>query len=194
MLALGIGLYATWFWFITWQNVFGLIVGERMVAAIIGVGAIYVFVVNLNDLLGSIGGGYGLAPRGSRRLLAEAIPGRFRIWLQGNWIVFDARAQHAFSMREHSLRLDETRAEERARQFGHSQQPDHYRRAWEVLLDYKHYRFPIASVDQENKARALIRVLQELSAYARGSGGIGSRTSDESSSPAAPSGRRPELD
>lgn len=191
---LGLALYGAWGWFVVWRNPLDWIPGEQMVAAIGGVALTYLVASALNRVLSNAAGGYGLAPGGSRRLRGEFARGRFRILRDGRWGVFDASAPHAFSMREHRLRIDEARAEERARAFGAGQRPDHYRRAWQIVLDYWSHRFVLAAVSDEETAQRIVRRLHALDAFARGVDGAGTRTADGTAEHAAPLGKRPQLD
>ncbi|WP_157089204.1 hypothetical protein [Oceanibaculum pacificum] len=130
-----------------------------------------------------------LRPHGDR-LLAEFRPGLFRIHIGDAWRAFDATAPHGFLMREHPLRIDEARAEERARTLGYGQQSDHFRRGYEIVLDMGPHRIPLADVAFEEEARTLVRLLQEHDAHARGTEG----TRQLGAAGAAPLGSRPSLD
>jgi len=185
----GIAIYGTWLWIVLGFNPFGWSGGEQLVACIAGVAGAYCSAGSLNKALAHAGGGYG-----SARLQAESLPGRFRIRSGRKWHVFDATAPHAFSMREHLLRYEEGRAEERARADGMAQGADFYRRSWEIILDYRAHRMQLAAVGNEEAARSIIRELHELDEYARGAVGAGTKTRNDEQIGAAPSGQRPELD
>ena len=141
-----------------------------------------------------IGGGYGLVPFGAGRLRAEFMRGRFRIKHGSRWQVFDTRVSHTFSMREHRFRYEETRAEERARMDGAKQQPDFYRRAFELVLDYGKRRFSLAAIASEDQARALLRRIHALDEFTCGDDGAGTRTGTDRPLQGVPTGQRPRLD
>lgn len=192
--AVGVPFYAAWAWLVCWHNPFGWIPGERLVAAIAGVAGAYVIATAINRALQQKGGGYGLAPGGPARLRAEFARGRFRVQLHSRWQIFDARVPHTFAMREHRLRYEEGRAEERARADGFGQRPDYYRRAWEIVLDYGRTRIILAAIADEETARAIIRKLHKLDEFSRGSEGAGTATGSDSAVQTTPSGNRPKLD
>ena len=192
--AIALPVYGAWAWGIVWANPFAWSGGQQLVAAIAGVAGAYVVALHLNEALARRGGGYGLAPRGTKRLRAEFTRGRFRILIKGRWRVFDARVLHSFAMREHRLRHEEARAAERARIDGAGQRPDHYARAWEIVLDYGRERYVLAAACDEHTARKLIRDLQELDEFACGLGGAGSQTREDGGDPARPTGNRPQMD
>lgn len=192
--SLKIGLYSAWLFVTLAVNPFGWTGGQQLVAGIGGVALAYVVADGINKALAQAGGGYGLARRGSQRLQAEFLPGRFRIRIGNRWHRFNAMLPHTFSMREHERRYEESRAEERARAEGMAQGPDYYRRAWEIILDFGEEPIPLAAVGDEKAARAIVRKLHKLDAFARGSAGAGTKTKSEDPVGASPSGRRPKLD
>lgn len=188
---LALALYGGFVFLAVWNNPFGLSPGERMVAAIGGIAGADLAAYALQRALAGMG---GLMGGRAQRLQAEFARGRFRIRLGDRWQVFDAVTPHHFAMREHSARYEEGRAEERARAEGLEQRPDHYRRAWQIVLDHGGPRFVLAAVADEEAARTMIRELQALDEFARGAGGAGTRTADEAPDLAAPVGSRPTLD
>ena len=185
-------LYLGWFSGVVWDNAFGWPLSWRVLAAANGVTGAVIAAFFLNLLLRVAGRGL-LAPGIDGRLIGEFARGRFRLVVGGRFRVFDARRSHQFLMREHTLRMDETRAEERARAYGASQQADHYRRAWHVVLDYGGARYALASVAFEKDARDLVRRLQDMAAYSAGDEGSGIRTT-ETPDDRAPSAKRPKME
>ncbi len=185
-------LYLVWFWLAVWDNAFAWPLSWRVLAAANGVTGAVIAAVFLNLLL-RVAGRDLLAPGIDGHLVGEFARGRFRLRIGRRLHVFDARRPHQFLMREHELRTDETRAEERARAHGFMQRPDHYRRARQVVLDYGGARYPLASVAFERDARDLVRRLQALAAYSTGDEGSGIRTT-ETPNDMAPSAKRPKME
>lgn len=146
----------------------------------------------INHLLRYWRGGYGLRPNGSNRLVGEFSPGRVSLRVKRRRIEFDAVTPHQFMMREHPERANEARAEERARAMGQPQQPDYFRRAFEIVLDLGTVRHRLAEVATEEEARELIRLIHELDSYARGTASAGTLIRDKTQPGAAPT-RRPPL-
>lgn len=192
--AIALSLYGAWVWLAAWQNPFGWTPGEQLVAAIAGIAGAHWVGFHLHRLLHPEDPRAVLAACGSGRLQGVFEPGRFALRIGGRWIAFDARSPHHFTMREHRLRHDEGRAEERARMDGLGQRPDHYRRAWQIVLDAGARRYELAAVADEDQARTLIRALHTADAFATGNNGAGTRTSDGHAPGAAPRGTRPGLE
>jgi hypothetical protein len=187
-------LYVPGFVAAVWHDGLDLDFSQRLWLAGAGFAAAYMLAFYLNTLLRGFGGGYGLALVGQRRLRGEFAPGKFRLCVGGRWHVFNAGTPHQFTMREHRLRVAEGRAEERAKSYGASQIANHYRIAWQVILDIGSARFVLADVADEDQARALVRRLHDLDLHARGAGGAGSRSGEENAYPGAPTGKRPNLE
>lgn len=190
---LHLGMLAAWLGGLVWLNPFGLPTGQRLIVGVLGFAVAGIGGRLLNAALVRVGGGYGLRPSGSDRLDGAFAPGAIRLRTKDGWRSFSAHEPHQFLMREHPERLNEARAEEQARGFGYGQQPDYFRRAFEVVLDRGIERVRLAEVASEDQARDLIRHLQALDAYARG-GGAGTHTRAGNEPGTAPLGTRPSLD
>lgn len=154
-------------------NPFGLTGQERVVATGTVLGLARLVAKVSARWLAGFRGGFGLMPNGSHTLIAVFGPERISLRVGLHRISFDPAEPHQFMMREHPDRFDESRAEERARAEGMEQQPDYFRRAFELVLDRGVKRNRIAEVASEEQARDLLRRLQELDAYARGCSGAG---------------------
>jgi len=173
---------------------FALTTGRKLVAALLGITVAGIGAILSVRFLLVFRGGYGLKPHGSDQLEGAFAPGRIRLRVKDGWIDFNAHDPHSFLMREHSARVDEARAEERARGDGYGQQPDYVRRAFEILLDHGLNRTVLAEVALERQARDIIRHLHHLDAYARGADGAGMTTRQPGQPGQTPLGKRPALD
>jgi hypothetical protein len=183
-----------WLLLVLAVNPLSLTTGQSVVASIAGITVAGIGTRLSIGFLAGFRGGYGLKPHGSNRLVGEFTPGRIRLRVKGRWIDFSADTPHSFLMREHSERLDEARAEERARAHGYGQQPDHVRRAFDIILDRGVTRTVLAEVAFEDQARDMVRRLHELDSYARGGAEAGTATRPPDQPGRAPVGKRPMLD
>lgn len=186
-------LYIGWLWYSVLGNAFCWPLSWRVLAAINGVTGAVIAAYYLNRGLRSASH-YLFGPGINGRLVAEFTQTRFRVRIGGRFCVFDARQPHQFSMREHIMRAEEGRAEERARTYGAIQLANHYRRAWQVVLDYRGARYVLASVADEAGARDLVRRLQMIEARVMGADGAGVRTARKRVGDSAPSAKRPSLE
>lgn len=175
-------------------NPFGFSDGQRLVAFVFGFGLTNAGTRIGHAFLIQFRGGYGLRPNGSDQLIGRFAPGQISFWMNDRWLTIDAEAPHQFLMREHSERIDEARAEERARSYGYGMQPDYFRRSFEVVLDHGLTRTRLAEVAFEVQARDMVRWLHHYDAYARGSAGAGTFTRPANQPGAAPLGQRPVID
>jgi len=195
ILAWGLGLtvYGLWFWLLVWENSFGLSGAQRLFALVAGAGLAHATAMDLGRFLMAHWVASGLHPWVDH-LVGEFRAGAFRIRVNDRWLVFDAAAPHQWMMREHHSGTSEARAEERSRSLGLGQQPDYYRRAFEIILDTGDRRFALADVAFEEDARRIVRRLQTLDAHARGAEVPGIATKHAGMNAAAPADTRPILD
>ncbi|MCW2248068.1 hypothetical protein M2352_003702 [Azospirillum fermentarium] len=181
-------------WFLLWADPWLMPLGKRVVLAIFGFGGAAIVSKGIAILLLRFLGGYTRHFRGFRRLTGAFEPGRVRLLVNGEWLSINTTEPHQFSMREHSERIEEARAEEQARAFGYGQQPDYFRRSFEIFLDHGLARTRLAEIAFEDQARDIVRQLHELDAYARSTSGAGTLTRTANQPGAVPLGKRPSLD
>ncbi len=193
---LGLVFAVLWLKFGVFGTILAWTAGETFIVAIAGAAGAFMVALVVNQWLAGWRGGYGLAPRGSRTLEVEFTPGAFRIKVAGQWQCFEATAPHQFLIATHQKARDEAREEARAKLIGVAQIPEHYRRAFQLWLDYGEQRIELASIADEVIARAIVRRLQSLDALVRAPVAVGARAGagDHTNPGAAPTGARPPID